>query len=565
MRLSCWLCVCALVVLPVPTQAQFRIDATLPVSATASIAVEDTIIFEFNAAIAPDTDWNTFFIAEPSDAIVINGVELCLSADGPCIGQDGVPRFARFLVTHEPETDYTWTVFGVESDRGVAMAEPYVLRYSTASDIGRRTVSGSVVTASTTSKLSADLRDVLRMLTARADRVDLGVPAFRRDGQATAEGPLKASTSEMEARRLASGDAAASGPVTRVLLLQAYTKREAGWRVQGSTSFVDLDGAFEIPHVRDGTYWPLVVRYANATFQEIVALGYLDDGADLAPDPLVVSGGDVDGVALTSYAFPLTTAQTYLDEARALALTVSADHQFIQLRSLDGMRPAGTAYAWSYQFYSAQRDEVASITADPLDLTLSTASASTNARAMRPIPASFADSDGALEAALNDGGAAFIAPYRPANLVTIVEGGNLFWKLPAGYDEVSLVWHVRIFAVTGTQVRTFERFLELATATGVEDEVAETARPTGSALGAPYPNPARGPVGLSVMLDQPGPITLRLFDLLGREVAVLADGEIRTRGEHTFRWPNEEVPSGLYVVRLETPRGHQTRTVTVIR
>jgi len=49
------------------------------------------------------------------------------------------------------------------------------------------------------------------------------------------------------------------------------------------------------------------------------------------------------------------------------------------------------------------------------------------------------------------------------------------------------------------------------------------------------PNPARGPVVMDYALDRSGPVSLEVFDLAGRRVASLVQGD-QTAGTHSVRW-----------------------------
>jgi len=80
-------------------------------------------------------------------------------------------------------------------------------------------------------------------------------------------------------------------------------------------------------------------------------------------------------------------------------------------------------------------------------------------------------------------------------------------------------------------------------------------------LSLPRPNPVRGVATLRWGLPTVGTVDLRVFDLLGREVAVLADRQPAEAGWHATPW-TAEVASGVYVVRLQTEAGGQTVTRT---
>ncbi|MEL7168301.1 MAG: T9SS type A sorting domain-containing protein, partial [Bacteroidota bacterium] len=90
------------------------------------------------------------------------------------------------------------------------------------------------------------------------------------------------------------------------------------------------------------------------------------------------------------------------------------------------------------------------------------------------------------------------------------------------------------------------------------------ANPRGAVLGAPYPNPSRGHVTLPLSLTEAGPVRITLHDLLGRTVAVLLD-ETRAAGFHTLEARLDDLPAGLYLVKLETQASNTHRLVTLTR
>ena len=72
------------------------------------------------------------------------------------------------------------------------------------------------------------------------------------------------------------------------------------------------------------------------------------------------------------------------------------------------------------------------------------------------------------------------------------------------------------------------------------------------------PNPAAGPADIAFSLPEAGAVRLSVVDVLGREVAVLADG-VLPAGAHRRTWDGA---AGTYVVRLETEGAVATRRVT---
>lgn len=93
---------------------------------------------------------------------------------------------------------------------------------------------------------------------------------------------------------------------------------------------------------------------------------------------------------------------------------------------------------------------------------------------------------------------------------------------------------------------------------------AEVSVRTAFSLAAPFPHPIAGAATVGFSLREAMPATLDVFDVLGRRVARLHDGPGEA-GTTSLAFDAETLPSGLYVLRLTTPLGATTRTVTVAR
>lgn len=91
----------------------------------------------------------------------------------------------------------------------------------------------------------------------------------------------------------------------------------------------------------------------------------------------------------------------------------------------------------------------------------------------------------------------------------------------------------------------------------------ETAVRLELALDAPRPNPARGAARVRFTLPAATDATVAVFDVLGRRVAVLAEGRLAAGG-HEAVWATGAA-AGVYVVRLTTPGGVLARPLTVVR
>ncbi|MFO7768000.1 MAG: S8 family serine peptidase [bacterium] len=86
----------------------------------------------------------------------------------------------------------------------------------------------------------------------------------------------------------------------------------------------------------------------------------------------------------------------------------------------------------------------------------------------------------------------------------------------------------------------------------------------------PRPNPSRGTVRFPLRMASAGPVTLRIFDVRGRWVSTVAEGNLLGAGRHELLWDGRDdggkrVPSGIYVFEVRTPGNRRTGTFTIIR
>jgi hypothetical protein len=80
--------------------------------------------------------------------------------------------------------------------------------------------------------------------------------------------------------------------------------------------------------------------------------------------------------------------------------------------------------------------------------------------------------------------------------------------------------------------------------------IVPTIEPTKFALAQNFPNPFNPNTTIRFDLPAPRHVTLKVFDLLGREVATLLDEQTR-EGEHTVRFDASRLTSGIYIYRLQ--------------
>jgi photosystem II stability/assembly factor-like uncharacterized protein len=79
-----------------------------------------------------------------------------------------------------------------------------------------------------------------------------------------------------------------------------------------------------------------------------------------------------------------------------------------------------------------------------------------------------------------------------------------------------------------------------------------------------YPNPFNPSTVISWRSPIAGWHTLKIYDVLGKEVATLVD-EMKPSGNHTVQWNAANVSSGIYYYRLQTGAYAETRKLVLIR
>lgn len=89
-------------------------------------------------------------------------------------------------------------------------------------------------------------------------------------------------------------------------------------------------------------------------------------------------------------------------------------------------------------------------------------------------------------------------------------------------------------------------------ALGTSVEPVDGELPTRIALDQNYPNPFNPSTSFGYTLDATMEVTVRVYDLLGRQVATLVDG-MQQAGSYRVTFDASHLASGMYIYQLETP------------
>ena len=125
--------------------------------------------------------------------------------------------------------------------------------------------------------------------------------------------------------------------------------------------------------------------------------------------------------------------------------------------------------------------------------------------------------------------------------VTYDNGGSIHYTYDANGNILSIVTTLSPTAVDGEPVPALE-----------------------FALGQNTPNPGSTRMSISFSTPSRGNVTLRVFEVSGREVAALVNGVLEA-GRHIVRFDARRWAAGVYFYRLEAGGLTKTRRLVVLR
>ena len=152
--------------------------------------------------------------------------------------------------------------------------------------------------------------------------------------------------------------------------------------------------------------------------------------------------------------------------------------------------------------------------------------------------------------------------YNPTNFITPVRINDYsatgYWPPCAGWIT-SGGGYSAILYTSWTQ--SYNCYLDWFGNVGVSENTG-TALKTGILSLAP--NPAKGISQMSFAVRQDGRVRVTLYDITGRLVRNLID-QTMSAGEHSVNIEGRTLAAGVYLVKVATPDGVDTKTMTIVR
>jgi hypothetical protein len=88
--------------------------------------------------------------------------------------------------------------------------------------------------------------------------------------------------------------------------------------------------------------------------------------------------------------------------------------------------------------------------------------------------------------------------------------------------------------------------------------------PVESALTQNFPNPFNPSTTIAYSVPSAGPVTLKIYNLLGQEVATLVD-DVKSSGSYSVKFDAAGLSSGTYIYRLQSGGMVETKRMTLLK
>lgn len=148
---------------------------------------------------------------------------------------------------------------------------------------------------------------------------------------------------------------------------------------------------------------------------------------------------------------------------------------------------------------------------------------------------------------------------------------SLEFQLPDGWDSASVQQNMEVIPTyTDGDKLYFDLvpdsgsiYITRQATTAVSNE-EQPELPESAVLYRNFPNPFNPSTVISYQLAENSRVSLKVFDALGREVAALVNG-YKTAGKYTVEFKAENIPSGVYLYRLDTENSSLIQRMTLIK
>ncbi len=501
--------------IPVFLAAQVTVVSTVPANNAKNVPLASTLSVTFSEAI------DTVFMETNS-----NGDSRFSNIDsviGHWYSADAKTMYAKAVL--KANQAYFIAFIYVKTKSGALLAAPFVSYFTTATDFPPFSVSGTVLSGST------------------------GV---------SPEGSMVALSSENFMNQKS------DGPPPFV-----------GW------ANVNSNGTYSIPNMVNGVYWPLAVKDVNHD-------GKIDPngGSDViaAGDSIVISGSSVTNCTLTFMNFTPTMLHESIADAETLAMKNLPSDRVLRRVSGYDVDTLGRCSGWEF-IYSVNGNTMGkAVRAGNMDNKVYDIDNNyfSWVKLMKPIVTlkSAATSATVITAAENAGGKAFrklpVPPGAEMRVELSINDAKYGWfgGMPGGYDTSKIYWNVayvhniQVTNDSSNWVNGVYFLCDLITGAVLQSRTMgvpeDGIAPAAYVLGQNYPNPFNPATTIGFTLPSANMTTLKIYDLLGREVATLIN-EKKDAGVYTVPFNASAMTSGVYFYQLRSGSFIETKKMMLVK
>jgi hypothetical protein len=154
---------------------------------------------------------------------------------------------------------------------------------------------------------------------------------------------------------------------------------------------------------------------------------------------------------------------------------------------------------------------------------------------------------------LLDNGSATPTSTRTSSYRTGLNGIRWYNRADPNYGSGKAVSHENLLLTAS-----------IAVPTAVIESATQSNVPLQYGLEQNYPNPFNPSTTIRFQMPSKGFVTLRIYDIVGREVATLVNG-FQEAGTHNVKFDASNLPSGIYLYRITSGTYAETKKLVLIK
>jgi uncharacterized delta-60 repeat protein len=176
--------------------------------------------------------------------------------------------------------------------------------------------------------------------------------------------------------------------------------------------------------------------------------------------------------------------------------------------------------------------------------------------------------DAANDIAVDGAGNVYVTGYSQEDFATFKydSSGAEQWRVFYDGAQHDVAVALAVNATGGVYVAGNSQDIsyDWSTYTLIKYEQKQNGIPQIYELSQNFPNPFNAATTIRYTLPAAGQVKLKVFNLLGEEVATLVD-ESKPAGEYDFRWVPAGLPSGIYIYRLQSGAFAQSKKLVLLK